>query len=233
VLYIVCLYLAIGSASTRSDVLAVGLINYLWPGLSLVFSIPILGKRGNILLPIGILIALTGIWLATTSTQSISSGGFFRNVGSAAPYLLAFIAAIAWGLYTNLSRKWAGDHDGGAVPLFLLASGAVLAFIRIFHPETTTWTVQASLQLAYMALFPGMLAYVLWDLAVRKGSIILLVSLSYITPLLSTMISAVLLQTLPGPMMWLGALLVIAGAVICKLSITDPVVEPANSQPVL
>jgi drug/metabolite transporter (DMT)-like permease len=232
VLYIVCLYLAIGYAATRSDVLAVGLINYLWPGLSLVFSIPILGKRGSIFLPLGILIALSGIWLATAGTQSMPAGGFFSSIGSIAPYLLALVAAIAWGLYTNFSRKWAGDHDEGAVPLFLLASGAFLACIRIFYPETTTWTVQAGFQLAYMALFPGMLAYVFWDLAVRKGNIILLASLSYITPLLSTMISAVLLKTLPGPMVWLGSVLVIAGAVICKLSVSDPVVDPAVNAPV-
>jgi len=120
VLYIVCLYLAIGSASTRSDVLAVGLINYLWPGLSLVFSIPILGKRGNILLPIGILIALTGIWLATTSTQTISSGGFFRRPHHclrpfcARSYLLGhFLCRAVFGRGRHRLAQAQRQHDGG------------------------------------------------------------------------------------------------------------------------
>ena len=38
VLYITSLYLAVGMASTRIQVITVGLINYLWPAFSLAFS---------------------------------------------------------------------------------------------------------------------------------------------------------------------------------------------------
>lgn len=228
VLYMLCLYLAVGSASTRSDVLAIGLINYLWPGLSLVFSIPILGKRARPFLPAGILIALAGVWLATTSASNVSLAEFQVSRQSLGPYLLALAAAVAWALYSNLSRRWAAGHDGGSVPLFLLASGLVLALLRLFSVETSRWTAQAGLELAYMALFPGMLAYILWDVAVRKGKIILVAALSYITPLLSTVISALILGITPGPSLWLGAFLVFCGAVICKYSVVEPGTHPSK-----
>lgn len=221
IIYIICLYLAIGSSSNRVQVLAVGLINYLWPGLSLVFSLPILGKRSSLWLPVGIVIALAGIGLATGSVNQVSAGDFIQNSYSWTPYLLALVAAVSWALYTNLSRRWAGEHEGGAVPLFLFLSGSILLLMEWITPEISQWTFRAGLELAYMALFPGMLAYVLWDIAVRKGRIILIASLSYATPLLSTLTSALVLKVTPGITLWLGALLVFTGAILCKLSIPD------------
>jgi drug/metabolite transporter (DMT)-like permease len=221
VVYIVALYLAIGTASTRSEVLVVGLINYLWPALSLVFSIPILSRRSRPTLAAGILLALAGIGVSTISSSDISAVSIVQETKSWLPYGLALIAAVSWGLYSNLSRRWAAGHGDGGVPLFLLASGVVLGIIRLFSPETTAWSAGAGIALAYMAIFPGMLAYVFWDFAVRKGEIILLASLSYLTPLLSTIISSLVLNVRPGAMLWIGAGLVILGAVICKKSMYE------------
>jgi drug/metabolite transporter (DMT)-like permease len=55
----------------------------------------------------------------------------------------------------------------------------------------------------------------------RKGKIILVVSLSYFTPLLSIIISSLYLQVVIKPSLWIACGLVIAGAVICKFSIVD------------
>ncbi|HEX9017763.1 MAG TPA: aromatic amino acid DMT transporter YddG [Anaerolineaceae bacterium] len=221
VIYIVALYLAVGSAATRTQVLAVGLINYLWPGLSLVFSIPILGRRAKPLLPVGILLALGGVWLATISSNGGGSlQSWIAETGNLLPYALALVAAICWGLYSNLSRRWAAGNDSGGVPLFLLASGVVLGLARLFSPETSHWSMVAAVELLYMAALPGMLAYVLWDIAVRKGEIILVASLSYLTPLLSTFFSTLILSVRPGAALWLATGLVIVGAVLCNYSIS-------------
>lgn len=222
VAYMVCLYLSIGLAATRTQVLAVGLINYLWPGLSLLFSIPILGHKAKPLLLVGIIVALAGIWLATGNETDFTLTAMFQENSAWLPYSLAFCAAVCWGLYTNLSRRWAAGNDSGAVPLFLTASGLLLGIMRLFTPEKANWTVGAGLELLYMALFPAMLAYVFWDIAVRKGEIVLVASLSYLTPLLSTFISVIVLRVEPGATLWLGALLVVSGALLCKASLPNP-----------
>jgi len=221
VAYITALYIAVGISATRVHVLVVGLINYLWPGLSLVFSIPILGNRARPFLPLGVALALTGIWLAIIGKDQFTFLAIFQDRQALLPYGLALFAAVCWGLYSNLSRRWAGDNDSGAVPLFLLTSGILLGMIRLFTPETTRWALPTGLELAYMAILPGMLAYILWDIAVRKGEIILIASLSYLTPLLSTIFSILILGVQPGITLWLGAILVIGGAVICKASIIE------------
>ena len=226
-LYMVCLYLAIGAAATPAQVVVVGLINYLWPGLSLAFSVPLLRKKARPFLPVGILTALAGIILASWqpganlgSSLGSSLGGSLL-AGTGAQYLLALVAAVSWGLYSVLSRVWAGDHSEGAVPFFLLTSGLALALGRVFHPETSTWSLPVALTLIYMIIFPAMLAYSFWESAMRRGRIILVAALSNFTPLISTVISVTVLKAPAPAALWLGALLVFAGAAISKFSIPE------------
>jgi drug/metabolite transporter (DMT)-like permease len=171
---------------------------------------------------VGVLTALLGTWLGAAADGSFSEEALLTGGAGILPYLLALVAAVSWGLYSNLSRVWAGDHDGGGVPVFLIACGVVLGLMRAVSPEISRWSLPAGLELAYMAIFPGMLAYVLWDLAVRKGEITLIASLSYLTPLLSTVISVIVLGAKASPWLWAGAVLIILGAVICRQSIFDP-----------
>jgi drug/metabolite transporter (DMT)-like permease len=224
IFYMVCLYLAVGLAFSREQVIEVSIINYLWPGLTLIFSLPILHKKGRITLIPGIVIAFAGFYLATVQSGMFSWEVFKGNFQvSYLPYLLAFMAAITWGLYSNLTRRWAGHTEGGAVPLFLLVTGLVLTTIRFMFPEESYWTPRVVVELLYMSIFPTFLAYFFWDMAMRKGKIILVVSFSYFTPLLSVIISSLYLQVTVNANLWVACGLVIAGAIICKFSIIDKI----------
>jgi drug/metabolite transporter (DMT)-like permease len=228
VTYLCSLYLAIGASTNRAQVLAVGLINYLWPGLSLAFSVPILKKRARPYLPAGVLIGLAGIWLA------VSNGGqadwqSLLSIQSLLPLSLALVAAITWALYTNLSRYFGGEGEHGSVPLFLLASGLLLGAFRLIHPEDSIWSWSAGLRIFFMALFPGWLAYSFWDHAVRRGNLILVATLSYLTPLFSTLISVLVLDVKTGPSLWLAALLVIVGAWISNTAIEEQAPSKAGA----
>jgi len=222
VIYTVSLYLAVGLAFSREQVIEVSIINYLWPGLTLVFSLPILHKKGKITLIPGMVLAFSGFYLATVESGMFSwevfKGNFQVNYF---PYLLAFMAAASWGLYSNLVRRWAGHTEGGAVPLFLLVTGLILTTIRFVFPEESSWTARVVAELLYMSIFPTFLAYFFWDRAMRKGKIILVASLSYFTPLFSIIISSLYLRVVIKTSLWTACSLVIAGAIICKFSIID------------
>lgn len=221
--YMLCLYLAIGFASGRQQVLEVGIINYLWPSLTLVLSIPILHKRASIYLLPGSIIAMAGIFLATAQSGSLSWRIFSQNLRlNFISYILAFVASICWALYSNLSRKWGKDIHSGAVPVFLLGTGFAAMAARMTSLETQTphWTPRLALELLYMVTFPTLLAYVFWDTAMRKGNHILVASFSYLTPLLSMIISSLYLRIKIGLPLWIACALVIAGAIICQKSFT-------------
>ena len=222
VLYMVCFHSAVGLSSNRQQVVEVGLINYLWVSFTLLLSIPILKKKAQRGLGLGIVVACAGILIAKSPPGSLGWNGLVENSrGGAVPYALAFVAAIAWALFNNFSRRWGGEMDGGAVPVFLLVSGLVLLALRWWIPETSHWTPRVMIELAYMIVFPTLLAYVFWDAGMRKGKIVLLASLSYLIPLLSTIISCVYLRVMPGPGLWLACAMVIGGAAICKRSVAD------------
>jgi len=216
VTYITLLYLSLGWAQNHAQVIVVGLINYLWPALTLLFSIPILSHKANAWLPVGSLVALSGIGIAIFGGQAITWSDLS---GAWIPYLLVFAAAVSWSLYTNLAKRWLGDGDTNAVALFLLAGGLILGILRMFSPETSSWSLPTLAKLSYVIICPAFLAYTFWDLGTRKGQLILLAALSYFTPLLSTLISVLVLEAPTSQNLWLGAGLIALGAAISQAGI--------------
>jgi drug/metabolite transporter (DMT)-like permease len=220
VTYTACYCLAIGLAADRSQVLEVGLINYLWPSLTLLLSIPIQRHRARWFLLPGMLAATAGVVIATAQSGGFSPAGLWANASAnALPYGLALVGAVTWALYSNLARRWRGE--GGGVPIFLVASGLVVLPLRFVFRESIAWEPRVMVEFLYMALFVTVVAYVFWDHAMRRGDMVLVAALSYFTPLLSTLFSAAYLGVVPGPAIWVACGLVIAGAVTCRLAVTE------------
>ena len=225
VAYTTCFCLSVALARDRVQVLEVGLVNYLWPSLTLGLSVPILGYRARWFLLPGMLAATAGMITATSSSGALSLAGFRANVvANGLPYGLALAGAVTWALYSNLARRWGGEGDGA--PFFTLASGLVVLPLRVVFPETPSWDARVVGELVYMAVFVTAFAYVFWDRAMRRGHMVLVAALSYFTPLLSTVVSAVHLGVAPGPRIWGACVLVVAGAAVCRLAVEE---RPATS----
>jgi drug/metabolite transporter (DMT)-like permease len=60
------------------------------------------------------------------------------------------------------------------------------------------------------------LGYVFWDIAMRRGDVVLVATISYFTPLVSTLIGAVYLGVRPGPRLWMGGVLLVGAAYACR-----------------
>ena len=110
----------------------------------------------------------------------------------------------------------ASPGAGGAMCLFLLATGLALLLVRCGVAEQTTWTWPVGGEVAYVAVGPTLLAYVGWDAAARRGNLSLVAALSYLTPLFSVAISSLYLGLAIGPLQWLAGGLVVGGAVWCR-----------------
>jgi drug/metabolite transporter (DMT)-like permease len=220
VAYSVCYSLAVGLAVDRPQVLEVALINYLWPSLTLLLALPVQGHRARWFLAPGMIAASAGVVLATAQRGDLSLAGLWQNAATHAwPYGLALAGALAWALYSNLARRWGGTQGG--VPLFLVASGLAVLPARFVLGESSTWGPRVVGELAYMAVFVTFLAYVFWDHAMRRGNMVLVAALSYLTPLLSTLFSSAYLGVVPGPSIWLACVLVIGGALTCRSAVID------------
>jgi drug/metabolite transporter (DMT)-like permease len=221
VFYMLVLYLAVGLAQNRQQVLEVGLLNYLWPALTIVFSLFLLGKKARPLLFPGALLAVAGIGFVIGQEVSISWVSFARNFAdNPISYSLALLAAIFWALYSNLTRRWA-EESGGAVEIFIPATGVILLTLRLFNPEASSWTLRAGLEAVFLGIVT-VVAYILWDRAMRKGDVVLVAAFSYLTPLFSTIVSCLYLGIIPGVSLWIGCAMIIAGSILSWISISEP-----------
>lgn len=223
VLYTVALYGAIAAARDRAQVVEVGLVNYLWPSLTLVFAIPVIGARARWTLLPGVVTAFAGVVLAATPSGDVPLAGLAQRLSEAPwPYALALVAAVSWGLYNPLGRRLAAGVPGDGVPVFILVSGLVLGVLAAFSGERAAPSRAVVLPILYLALFPTWLAYALWDAGMRRGHIVLLSSLSLCMPVFSTALSGLVLGVTLGARVWIACLLVVAGAAVCGASVRDP-----------
>jgi drug/metabolite transporter (DMT)-like permease len=223
VAYELCFMAAVGWAPDRTTVLVVGLLNYLWTVMTVVLSVPILGRRARWPLAAGCVVAAAGTVLAAVGTLPFDWAQLRRSGAAVvAPILLATVGAVLWGAYSNFTRRW-GPRRGrdGAVPLFLLAAGIALGLLRLTSAERTEWTLKAGLELTVLAVAQSAVAYVLWDAGMRRGNHLLLSLASYFLPVASTLVAAVYLGVRPGAGLIAGCVLVTGGALICRYSIVE------------
>ena len=95
----------------------------------------------------------------------------------------------------------------------MVVTGFVLLLMRCFTTEPTTWTARAYGEALALGAITA-LAYALWDVAMRRGNLLLVVACSYFTPLLSTLVSSAYLGVSPAPRLWIGCALIVIGSFV-------------------
>lgn len=230
--YMLALFLGLGRADSRAQTLEIGLLNYLWPTLTILFSLPLLRTRANWLLWPGAALGLGGAFLVLTQGASVSWVSFSRHVTSnPLAYLLGLVAAVTWALYSNLTRRWAGGATSGGVSLFLPATGLILFSLSRLAGESPTWTLPAWREALGLGVITW-LAYALWDHAMRKGDMVLVVAFSYLTPFFSTVVSTLYLAVRPAAALWWGCAAIVVGAWLSWWGVDEQRSDSAESLPV-
>ncbi|MCT4706263.1 aromatic amino acid DMT transporter YddG [Enterobacteriaceae bacterium H16N7] len=215
--YEIFLALAIGLAHSRSQSLELGMINYLWPSLTIFFALFINQQRASLWLWPGLALSLAGIIQVMKGDGAGSPVTMWHNmIDNPVAYGLAFAAALIWALYCNLTRRWSEGKSG--VTLFFCATALVLWIKYAFVNEAPlTFTLPATLQLLFMGLSTA-IAYSAWNHGIQRGNMTLLASASYFTPVLSAFIASLWLGLHPGWSFWQGVLMVAGGSLVCWLA---------------
>lgn len=212
--YEICLALSLGYASTRHQAIEVGMVNYLWPSLTIVFAILFNGQKSSLWVVPGLLIALFGVTWVLGGEQGLHVDEIVSNIlSNPLSYGLAFAGAFIWAAYCTVTRKYAKGQNGITLFVLLTALTLWMKYLLSDQPEMTF-----SLPIVFKLLLCGMalgVGYASWNIGILHGNVSLLATVSYFTPLLSAALAAALLSAPLSFTFWQGALLVCAGSLLC------------------
>jgi drug/metabolite transporter (DMT)-like permease len=106
------------------------------------------------------------------------------------------------------------------VDLFLPATGIILLMIHLLVKEPGSWNTRAVVEVGFLGVVTW-LAYKLWDIAMRKGDVVLVAACSYLTPFFSTLVSCVYLKVKADVSLWVGCVLIVVGSLLSWMSVSD------------
>ena len=219
VIYTVTAYVSMSVVKTDEIVVVMVLIRFLWPLFTLVSTIPILKAKASPWLICSVFVCMAGIIIARLETGAFHLSYFFgRNLSGSdiVGYILSFIVAISWGIYTNLTRKYAANKNVDGVGVFMLATAVILGGVAFFVDEPRRFSINMTSQILYASIIVGAVANLFWNLSVKKGNMLLVVLIANFLPVISTVSTSLLLGvkiTLP---VIIGSLLVAIGTIWSK-----------------
>lgn len=192
------------SAYMFSSAQEVSIINYFWPIATILFASFILKEELTFKKIAGIVLAFAGVIIIFS--QGLKS--FSINLGG----VLAFLNAIAWGLFSVLAKKH--NYESFTSMAFFYAAGFVFIlpfafFTGIVMPSQTAW-----LGIIWVGIFTGGLGYVFWFLALKHGDTAKLSTASYLVPFISLIYISLLLKEKILITSIIGLLLIVCGILI-------------------
>ena len=157
------------------------LVNYLWP-LGMVVLAPLFlpGMRLRLRQVLAALLGFAGAALAIVGGQSIEGG-------LAWGYAPALASALVWASYSLLTQR-VPPFPTSAIGLFAMVSGALSLLCHALLEPAAKVNAQDWPWLVLMGLGPLGAAFYLWDAALKRGNAQQIGLLSFLTPLLSTLI---------------------------------------------
>lgn len=183
------------------------IINYLWPIMSVVFACIILKEK--ITFRKSIAFALSFIGVLTVA------GGELLNfsIGSLFGIVLCLLAAMSYGLFTVLCKKYVYDYMVSMM-LSFFATFLLTVIINLCLGMPTGIGLGHFLGFLWNGIFIMAVATVTWALALNRGGTAKISNLAYTTPFLSLVWTFLILKEPIKPLSILGLLIIIAGILI-------------------
>lgn len=183
------------------------LVNYLWPLLIVVLAPVFLpGVRLTAAHVAAALVGFAGAAIAIVGGRTVSTGYAWG-------YLPALGSAFVWASYSLLTRRVPAFPTAGVGAFALLSGLLALGCHALFEPPAPLGLRDAALLMA-IGLGPLGAAFYLWDAALKRGDPPRIGILSYLTPLLSTLLLVWTSGRTPTPWLLLATALIVGAAVV-------------------
>lgn len=212
--YEMCLALSLGFAATRSQAIEVGMVNYLWPSLTILFAILFNGQKSTLWVIPGLAISLQGVGWVLGGENGLHVHDIMLNiVSSPLSYGLAFAGAFIWAAYCTVTSRYARGQNGITLFVLLTALSLWVKYAVSDQPEMV-FSVPVVVKLLMCGVALGF-GYAAWNIGILHGNVTVLAAVSYFTPVLSAALAAIMLSSPLSFSFWQGALMVCAGSLLC------------------
>ena len=188
------------------------LVNYLWP-LFMVVLAPVFLEGLTLRLGhwLGALLGFAGAAVAILGGAGAAIEGASAAWGWSWGYLPALGSAFIWASYSLLTKR-VPAFPTAAIGGFALVSGLLSLLCHGLMEPSARLTVQDGLLIGVMGLGPMGAAFFLWDRALKGGDARQIGLLSYLTPLVSTILLIVVSGRALTWAIALAGVLIISGA---------------------
>ena len=153
----------------------------------------------------GIFTGLIGIILALLSKGSLDI--FVQNKTLPLGDIFALLSGVCWAAYTVFGKRIASQYGGliSATGAILLGDIMLLFLVLLFRiPLNLNFPPSIWLSILYLGIFPSGLGLVFWCLALKYMEPGILGSLGYVTPILTIILSYLLLKERASSLFFLG-----------------------------
>lgn len=221
VCYELCLSLSLGFTHNGRQAIEVGMVNYLWPSMTIVLAVIVNRQKTSPLIIPGVILAVAGICRVLGGDQGFSLSEISNNImDNPLSYGLAFSGAVIWAIYCVVTKKIANGSNGITLFFMLTALTLWVKFLISPQPEfTVSPQVLINLALAAMAMGFG---YAAWNVGILHGNVNLLAAASYFIPIISSVLAAFILSSHLTLAFWQGTAMVSLGSLICWWSTRTP-----------
>jgi drug/metabolite transporter (DMT)-like permease len=188
------------------------LVNYLWP-LGMVVMAPwfLPGKRVTLRHGAAALLGFAGAALAILGGR----GDGLVQTTWAWGYLPALGSAFVWASYSLLTQRVA-QFPTAAIGGFAAVSGVLSLLCHVWLESPVNLSGHDWLLMSLMGLGPLGGAFFLWDAALKRGDAQQIAVLSFLTPLLSTLVLLGVRGESPSASVALAALMIVGAAVVAR-----------------
>jgi drug/metabolite transporter (DMT)-like permease len=186
-------------------------MNYLWPIFVVIFSIPILKEKFNYKTILAISISFLGA-LITFTKGNLSA--FTHEYASG--YLLAILAAICYGLFSVLGKKFEYEKTSSMFVYYLSAVILIIPTTIVVSEFVVPKTLTTIIPLLLIGGLTSSIGFIFWFKALKLGHTHKTANLIYAVPFLA-MIWTYLLNSEPFSISSIIGLILIATGIFVQL----------------
>jgi len=214
VCYELCLSLSLGFTHSGRQAIEVGMVNYLWPSMTILLAVIVNRQKTSPLIIPGVILAIVGIGRVLGGDGGFSLTEMMNNVmANPLSYGLAFSGAVIWAIYCVVTQRIAQGNNGITLFFILTALTLWMKYLTSPQPEfILSWHAWISLLLAAMAMGFG---YAAWNVGILHGNVTVLAAASYFIPIISAVLAAFMLDSHLTLAFWQGTAMVSLGSLIC------------------